>query len=122
MTRMFTDIDALSTFLRAGLVQAVVSLLTVGGVAVALLVTDVELALVALAVLPLLVVATVAFRRRSSVAYAEARERVGLVNADLQENVAGLRVAQAFRREARSAALFARRSYDYRTSRLRAQR
>ncbi len=122
MTRMTTDVDALSTFLQTGLAQAVVSLLTVGGVAVALLVTDVELALVALAALPLLMVATVTFRRRSSVAYAEARERVSVVNADFQENVAGLRVAQAFRREGRSAALFARRSDDYRTSRLRAQR
>src|SRR5690606_14992905 len=46
MTRMTTDVDALSTFLQTGLVQAVVSVLTIGGVAVALLVTDVELALV----------------------------------------------------------------------------
>ena len=60
---MTTDVDALSTFLQTGLAQAVVSLLTVVGVAVALLLTDVELALVALAVLPLLIAATVVFRR-----------------------------------------------------------
>ncbi|MDF3049572.1 MAG: Xenobiotic-transporting ATPase Peptide-transporting ATPase, partial [Pseudonocardia sp.] len=76
MTRMTTDVDALSTFLQTGLAQAVVSLLTVGGVAVALLVTDPELAMVALAVLPVLVAATLWFRARSSRAYAEARERV----------------------------------------------
>src|SRR5207302_10162001 len=58
MTRMTTDVDALSTFLQTGLVQAVVSLLTVLGVAVALLLTDVELALVALAAVPVLAVAT----------------------------------------------------------------
>jgi ATP-binding cassette, subfamily B, bacterial len=122
MTRMTTDVDALSTFLQTGLAQAVVSLLTVVGVAVALLVTDVELALVALAVLPVLLVATVIFRRLSTVAYAEARERVSIVNADLQENVTGVRVAQAYLREEHSATAFGERSAAYRQSRLRAQR
>ena len=122
MTRMTTDVDALSTFLQTGLAQAVVSLLTVVGVAVALLLTDVELALVALAVLPVLVVATVLFRRSSSAAYAEAREKVSVVNADLQENVTGVRVAQAYVREELSAGRFAERSDAYRRSRMRAQR
>lgn len=122
MTRMTTDVDALSTFLQTGLAQAVVSLLTVVGVAVALLVTDAELALVALAALPILIIATVLFRRLSSAAYAEARERIGAVNADMQENVAGVRVAQAFVRERRSAEEFDERSAAYRRSRLRAQR
>jgi ATP-binding cassette, subfamily B, bacterial len=122
MTRMTTDVDALSTFLQTGLAQAVVSLLTVVGVAGALLLTDVSLALVALAGLPILLVATLIFRRLSSAAYAEARERVSVVNADMQENVTGVRVAQAFVREERSAARFGERSFAYRRSRLRAQR
>ncbi len=122
MTRMTTDVDALSTFLQTGLAQAVVSLITVVGVAVALLLTDVELAAVALAVLPVLIAATVWFRRVSSRAYSDAREKVGAVNADMQENVAGVRVAQAYVREERSAATFAGRSDAYRRSRLRAQR
>ena len=122
MTRMTTDVDALSTFLQTGLAQAVVAVLTFAGVAVALLLTDPGLALVALAMLPVLVVATVLFRRRSSDAYAEARERVSAVNADLQENVSGLRVSQAYVRERRSAEAFGERSLAYRQSRLRAQR
>ncbi|GAA4549284.1 ABC transporter ATP-binding protein [Pseudonocardia xishanensis] len=121
MTRMTTDVDALSTFLQTGLAQAVVSLLTLVGVAVALLLTDPELALVALAVLPVLLVSTVVFRRLSSRAYAEARERVSIVNADMQENVTGVRVAQAFVREERSAAVFGERSDAYRRTRIRAQ-
>ncbi|GDY32207.1 ABC transporter ATP-binding protein [Gandjariella thermophila] len=122
MTRMTTDVDALSTFLQTGLITAVVSILTVLGITVALVLTDLSLALVALAALPVLVAATVAFRRLSSVAYAEARERVSAVNADMQENVSGLRVAQAYTREAHSARAFAERSDAYRRSRLRAQR
>ncbi|WP_019855311.1 ABC transporter ATP-binding protein [Actinopolyspora mortivallis] len=122
MTRMTTDVDALSSFLQTGLATAVVSVSTILGVAVTLLVTDFSLALVALSVLPLLVVATVVFRRVSSVAYAEARERVSTVNAEMQENVAGLRVSQAHRRERLAATRFAARSDAYRRSRLRAQR
>ena len=122
MTRMTTDVDALSTFLQTGLITATVSALTVAGITVALLATDIGLALVALAVLPILAVATAFFRRLSTVAYAEARERVSVVNADLQENVSGLRVAQAFTRERHSADEFAERSYAYRVTRLRAQR
>ncbi|RKT85524.1 ABC transporter ATP-binding protein [Saccharopolyspora antimicrobica] len=122
MTRMTTDVDALSTFLQTGLATFVVSVLTLFGIAGALLVTDGSLALVAMAVLPVLLVATLIFRRVSSVAYAEARERVSTVNADLQENVSGMRVAQAHRREGHAAKVFAQRSDAYRRSRLRAQR
>ncbi|MGJ7906858.1 ABC transporter ATP-binding protein [Actinopolyspora sp. H202] len=122
MTRMTTDVDALSSFLQTGLATAVVSVSTIIGVAVALLITDLSLALVALSVTPLLVVATIIFRRVSSTAYAEARERVSTVNADMQENVSGLRVSQANRGEQLAAEKFAARSDAYRRSRLRAQR
>lgn len=122
MTRMTTDVDALSSFLQTGLVTAVVSVLTFFGILVALLVLDAGLALVVLAVLPVMVVATLVFRAKASVAYQEAREKVSVVNADLQENVSGLRVAQAFRREDHNRARFARRSADYRDIRTRAQR
>ncbi|GGM83224.1 ABC transporter [Lentzea pudingi] len=122
MTRMTTDVDALSTFLQTGLVTAVISLITVVGITAALVVTDASLALIALSVLPLLAAATVLFQRLSSTAYAEARERVSAVNADLQENVSGLRVSQAYTRERRSAEAFAERSDAYRRTRLRAQR
>ncbi|USX51068.1 ABC transporter ATP-binding protein [Lentzea sp. HUAS12] len=122
MTRMTTDVDALSTFLQTGLVTAVISLVTVVGITAALVVTDTSLALIALSVLPFLIAATVVFQRLSSTAYAEARERVSAVNADLQENVSGLRTSQAYTRERRSAEAFAERSDAYRRTRLRAQR
>ncbi|MEU1662758.1 ABC transporter ATP-binding protein [Streptomyces sparsogenes] len=121
MTRMTTDVDALSTFLQTGLVTAVVSLLTFFGILVALLVIDVQLALVVFAALPLLVVGTVFFRRKSVKAYELARERVSVVNADLQESVAGLRIVQAFRREGAGRERFAGRSDAYRQARVRGQ-
>ncbi|MFG1805988.1 ABC transporter ATP-binding protein [Streptomyces sp. NPDC049040] len=121
MTRMTTDVDALSTFLQTGLVTALVSVLTFGGILVALLAIDVELALVVFATLPVLIVGTWVFRRKSVRAYELARERVAVVNADLQEHVAGLRVVQAFRGQRRGAERFAQRSDDYRSARVRGQ-
>ena len=122
MTRMTTDVDALSTFLQTGLVTMVSSLLTFVGVLAAMLIINVRLGLLVLAIMPFLIAATVVFRMKSSKAYTEARERVSVVNADLAENVAGLRVTQAFRREGTNRARFAERSFGYRESRVRAQR
>ncbi|MBM9510442.1 ABC transporter ATP-binding protein [Actinacidiphila acididurans] len=121
MTRMTTDVDALSTFLQTGLVTALVSLLTFVGILVALLAIDVQLALMVFATLPVLVAATWIFRRTSVKAYTLARERVAVVNADLQEHVAGLRIVQAFRGERRGAERFRQRSLDYLKARVRGQ-
>ncbi|NGO44647.1 ABC transporter ATP-binding protein [Streptomyces ureilyticus] len=121
MTRMTTDVDALSTFLQTGLVTAFVSVVTFFGIMVALLVIDVELALVVFATLPPLIIGTVFFRRSSVKAYELARERVSVVNADLQESVAGLRIVQAFRRERGGRERFAAGSDSYRKARIRGQ-
>ncbi|MFI0511886.1 ATP-binding cassette subfamily B protein [Streptomyces canus] len=121
MTRMTTDVDALSTFLQTGLVTAFVSVVTFFGIMVALLVIDVQLALVVFATLPPLIVATYFFRKASVKAYELARERVSVVNADLQESVSGLRIVQAFRREADGGRRFSERSDSYRQARIRGQ-
>ncbi len=121
MTRMTTDVDALSTFLQTGLVTAFVSLVTFFGIMVALLVIDVQLALVVFATLPPLIVATYFFRRASVKAYELARERISTVNADLQESVSGLRIVQAFRREHDGRRAFAERSDGYRRARIHGQ-
>jgi ATP-binding cassette subfamily B protein len=122
MTRMTTDIDALAGFLQNSVTSAVVSLLSLFGVLAALIIMNAQLALVVMAVLPVLILATVLFRSRSSAAYSDAREKVSVVNAELQENIAGLRVTQAYRRENFNRDRFAARSHDYRVARLRGQR
>jgi ATP-binding cassette, subfamily B, bacterial len=122
MTRMTTDVDALSTFLQTGLVTMVSSVLTFFGVLVALLIIDLRLGLAVLCILPVLVVATLVFRSKSARAYAESRDRVAAVNAYFAENVAGLRVTQAFRREQANLNRFGGLSQAFLVTRLRAQR
>ncbi len=122
MTRMTTDVDALSSFLQTGLVTMVSSVLTFFGVLAALLIINLQLGLAVLCIFPVLVVATVVFRAKSARAYSESRERVAAVNADFAENVAGLRVTQAFRREQANRDRFGALSQKFRASRLGAQR
>lgn len=121
LTRMTTDVDALSSFLQTGLVTAVVSLLSFFGILIALLILNLQLMMVVGLVVPVLVVATVIFRQMSARIYRIAREQISVVNADLQENVAGLRITQAFAREQHNARRFGELSDAYRRSRVRAQ-
>ena len=122
MTRMTTDVESLSTLLQNGLLQAVVSILSFGGVAAALLLMNVRLSLATMTVLVPLFIATVWFRRTSAAAYDTARERIATVNANLQESLSGVRVAQAYGREGRNIGDFRRVSGDYVAARLNAQR
>src|SRR5207247_1470803 len=77
LTRMTTDVDALSTFLQTGLVTMVSSVLTFFGVLAALLIINLQLGLAVLCIFPVLAAATLVFRSKSSRAYNESRERVG---------------------------------------------
>ena len=122
MTRMTTDVDALSSFLQTGLVTAMVSLLSFVGILIALCILNLQLMLVVGLVVPILVITTLVFRRASSRSYRLAREQLSAVNADLQENVAGLRITQAFRREAYNSSRFADLSDQFRRTRTRSQR
>ena len=122
MTRMTTDVDALSNLLNSGLINAIVSLFTIVGVGVAMLVWNVELGLVALSVAVPLAVATVVYRRLSGRAYARARDRIAVVNANMQESLSGVRESQAFRREDGHSTEFRRLAGGYLDARLRAQR
>ncbi|WP_429423202.1 ABC transporter ATP-binding protein [Nocardia sp. GAS34] len=122
MTRMTTDIDAMSTFLQTGLGTALIGVATAVGVLVALVICDAGLALVIFVALPPLIIATLVFRKISASAYSASRERVATVNADFQENIAGLRTTQAYRSEPHAQGRFTGYSDAYRHARMRAQK
>ncbi len=73
-------------------------------------------------VVPPLLIATVWFRRRSDRAYGRARESIATVNANFQENLSGVRVAQAYVREDRNIGSFRAVGREYLGHRLDAQR
>lgn len=106
ISRLTNDIEALDQLVTEGLTSLVQNTLVLVGSAAILLVLDWRLALATLAVFPLMTVATAIFRRRSTRAYRRVRERLAAVTASLQEDIAGMRVVQAFAREDRSGERF----------------
>jgi ATP-binding cassette subfamily B protein len=122
MTRMTTDVEALSQLLQQGLINAILSAFTCVGVFVFLIVMSPPLALAAAAVVPPLVLATWWYRRVSGRAYQRARDSIATVNANLQENLSGVRVAQAYSREDRNIGGFRALNGQYLADRTLAQR
>src|SRR5581483_1575498 len=99
ISRLTNDVEAIDQLVTDGVTTLVQSTLTLIGTAVILFVLDWRLALATCAVIPLMSVSTVIFRKRSAQAYAAVRERLGLVTATLAEDIAGMRIVQAFTRE-----------------------
>ena len=122
MTRMTTDIEALQQLLQTGLVSAIVSLATCVGVFGFMLVLSPQLTLATATVIPPLALATWWYRKKSSAAYTAARDRIAAVNANFQESLSGVRVAQAYTREQRNIAGFRDVNSGYLDARLDAQR
>ena len=99
ISRLTNDVEALDQLVTDGVTSLVQNTLVLLGSAVILFLLDWKLALATLAVLPFMAVATALFRIVSSRAYRAVRERLGLVTATLAEDIAGMRVVQAFTRE-----------------------
>jgi len=116
ISRMTNDVEAIDQLVTDGITTLAQSTLTLVGTAVLLLVLDWRLALVTLVVIPPMVVATMLFRSRSGRAYAQVRERLGLVTATLAEDIAGMRMVQAFTREELATENFAGVARRYRDS------
>lgn len=121
MTRMTSDVDAVTSFVQSSLGQAVVAALSFFGVLGVMLALDAGLTAGVLTMVPAFVAAALLYRKYASRAYDAARERLSEVNANFQENVAGIRVAQAYGREKRNIDVFGKLSLTYRATQMRAQ-
>jgi len=99
ISRLTNDVEAIDQLVTDGVTSLVQNSLTLIGTAIILFVLDWRLALATCAVLPLMSIATAIFRTRSAQAYSQVRDRLGLVTATLAEDIAGMRVVQAFNRE-----------------------
>jgi ABC-type multidrug transport system fused ATPase/permease subunit len=99
ISRLTNDVEALDQLVTDGVTSLFQNTLILVGTAVILFVLDWKLALATLAVFPLMAVATAMFRYISSRAYRAVRERLGMVTATLAEDIAGMRVVQAFTRQ-----------------------
>ena len=114
ISRLTNDVEALDQLVTDGVTTLVQSTLFLLGTSVILFFLDWRLALATLTVLPLMFLATAFFRIYSARAYRAVRERLGLVTATLAEDIGGMRVIQAFRRERTNDRIFREVNSHYR--------
>ena len=101
VTRVTNDIGSLAEMFSAGFVTILSNILTVFGIMIWLFWLDAGIASLSLAIFPFLIAASIYFSGKLRVSYREARARLSAFNANLAENIMGMRVVQLFGREKR---------------------
>jgi len=119
MSRVTNDVNALEQFVTHGIALTTVDLLRLVGASAVLLVLDWRLALAVLIPLPVMAFGLRRFNRRARPIYRRVRDRLGDINARLQDNLAGIRVIQAFEQEEAELARFRSTSERYYRERVR---
>lgn len=99
MSRLANDTDVINHVLGVGLTRFVSSALLLVGILIAMVTLNWRLALLSFTVLPAMFFTTIFFSRRTHRAFRRTRQTISGVSAELEENIAGVKVAQAFSRE-----------------------
>ncbi|NWF71297.1 MAG: ABC transporter ATP-binding protein [Chloroflexi bacterium] len=120
MSRITSDTDTIQQVFSFALLSVISGFLLIGWIMVKMLQTNVPYALLSLAVVPFMLLATFYFSGQARVAFRKSREQMGSVNAGLQESIAGVREVQAFNREEESIDAFRRRNAANRDANVRA--
>ena len=110
MSRVTNDVDTLNQLFSQGLTQLLGSLFSLIGIVVAMLFLNWNLALACFTIIPIMLLLTSFFARRARRAFRLTRETVGDVTAGAQEDITGVREAQAFNRTEENIASFRRRN------------
>ena len=107
VTRLTTDVDTLNDLFASGVVAMLGNCFILAAIVVAMLRLDWRLALAAFSVIPLIVLATLAFRRSVRDANRRIRVAIARINSFLQEHISGMTVVQLFNREKKARSQFA---------------
>lgn len=118
ITRVINDVGTLREFITWAVLAIVRNLLGIVGTLIAMIALNFQLSMLTFAVLPLMVLATVAFRAVARKNYRRVRAAVSWTNSVLAESVNGVRVVQAFSRQERNYKTFKEyvNRYFYETS------
>lgn len=118
-TRTINDIEAINTVFAEGSITILADLLTIGFVLVVMFSTSWKLTFVVLAVFPLLLWGSYAFKESVRKSYEKVRNHIATMNSFLQERISGMRIVQIFNAEAREAEKFRQINRDYTAANLR---
>lgn len=110
MSRLVNDIDALNNFFSQGLAQMIGQFFTLIGIAIAMLILNWRLGIAVLIMIPVLLLVTNLFSRMARNAFRKTRTTIGDISAELEEEISGVKVAQAFNRTDVNVRKFAERN------------
>jgi ATP-binding cassette, subfamily B, bacterial len=122
MTRLTNDSFALSELYHHGPEDIVISLLNFVGALIVLLNVSIELTLIVLVFLPLMSLYAFYFNRKMNSALRRSKDRVGDINAQVEDTLAGIRVVKSFTNEAIERRKFAYHNHRFVDSRREAYR
>lgn len=108
LTRATSDVEMVHRFVGMGFIQFISAVVMIGGSIALLIATDWQLALVVLALVPLIFGVFAFFARKARPLFKRIQQRVAELNTVLQENLVGVRVVKAFAREPYEAERYAR--------------
>ena len=120
MSRVTNDTDTIQQAFSFALLQVAGGVLLMVWIIIRMLQANVPYALVSLAIMPVMAIATWYFSGQARKAFRVARQEMGSVNADLQESISGAREVQAFNREEESIAQFETVNESNRAANIRA--
>lgn len=110
MSRLVNDIEALNTFFSQALSQMIGAFFSLIGIVVAMLALNWQLGLAVLIMVPILLLTTRFFSRMAREAFRKTRATIGDVSAEMEEELSGVKVAQAFNRTDVNVQRFAERN------------
>ncbi|MBL4605967.1 MAG: ABC transporter ATP-binding protein [Flavobacteriaceae bacterium] len=99
VTRVVSDIETIANFFTQGVFMIVSDILKMLVVIVVMFILNWKLALIALAVLPVLIYATKVFQVAIKATFQDVRDQVANLNGFVQERVTGMKIVQLFNRE-----------------------
>ena len=114
MSRVSNDTDVISQTLSNGLIEFTTNILTLGGIMVTMFFLNWQLALGTVTIIPVMVGITALVTKRSRKAFRSVQRNLGALNAVMEENIAGIRVVQAFAQEDATFEKFAAQNRTYR--------
>jgi len=110
MSRIVNDIDVITQLMGQGLNIMIGNLFALIGIIVAMFILDVRLSIASLILIPVLFLMTQLFASAARRAFRKTRESIGDVSSDIQEEIAGVKVAQAFTRTEVNKSRFSQRN------------
>jgi len=106
------DINALSDLLSTGFIHFVNDFLTLIGIIIIMILLDLQLALISFISIPIILFLVSSLGHRMRNAYKEVREKLAALNADVEENLSGIRLVQALKREKLNTKKFKKLSWE----------